>query len=301
VFAIKTDGMGFQTVYSFPTTGAGFSWAGLVLSGKTLYGTTRDGGTGGAGTVFALNADGTGFTTLHNFTSTPNGTNADGAHPYSTLALSDGTLYGTTDEGGSGFLGTVFALQTDGSGFRTLHSFSATSGSSGAYGTNSDGADSYAGVILSGDTLYGAAHSGGAAGYGTAFKLRTDGTGFSVLHTFGEGAIFDSAPDGDLLFFGNTLYGATRGGSFGSSEIFSIALPVIPPQLTLVAGGRNVVLAWPTNTGGFDYSGYTLQSSTNLGPAAAWVTNSVQPVVANGKFMVTNPISGAKQFYRLAQ
>jgi hypothetical protein len=55
-------------------------------------------------------------------------------------------------------------------------------------------------------------------------------------------------------------------------------------------------LTWPTNAVGF-----TLQSTTNLHSPAAWVTNSPAPVVINGQNTVTNPISGAQQFYRLRQ
>ena len=32
--------------------------------------------------------------------------------------------------------------------------------------------------------LYGTAHQGGTSGYGTVFKLNTDGTGFTVLKNF---------------------------------------------------------------------------------------------------------------------
>ena len=44
-----------------------FAFSGLILSGNTLYGTARSGGSSGNGTVFALNTDGTGFTNLHSF------------------------------------------------------------------------------------------------------------------------------------------------------------------------------------------------------------------------------------------
>ena len=52
--------------------------------------------------------------------------------------------------------GTVFAVNTDGTGFTNLHSFTAASGSLVSI-TNSDGASPYAGLILSGNTLYGTA------------------------------------------------------------------------------------------------------------------------------------------------
>src|SRR6266702_4556107 len=66
------------------------------------------------------------FTTLYSFTTTPPDPgpyiNSDGASPNS-LILSGNTLYGTANGGGSGGAGTVFALNTDGTGFRTLHNF----------------------------------------------------------------------------------------------------------------------------------------------------------------------------------
>jgi len=56
---------------------------------------------------------------------------------------------------------------------------------------------------------------------------------------------------------------------------------------------------WPV--AGFDYTSYTLQSTTNLVSPAVWSTNSPAPVVINGQNTVSNPITGAQQFYRLAQ
>jgi len=64
------------------------------LSGSTLYGTTRLGGSSGSGTVFAVNTNGTGYTVLKNFTS------SDGAHR-SRLDIVRSTLYSTTQFGGN--------------------------------------------------------------------------------------------------------------------------------------------------------------------------------------------------------
>jgi len=98
-----------------------------VLSGDTLYGAAQFGGSSGNGAVFALNTDGTNFRNLHSFTllyfNGIIGTNADGTYPYGTLILSSNTLYGTALFGGNAGDGTVFALNTDGTGFTTLHSF----------------------------------------------------------------------------------------------------------------------------------------------------------------------------------
>src|SRR5215831_8307035 len=62
--------------------------------------------------------------TLHNFgtmTCCPY-LNSDGANPNVSI-LSGNTLYGTAIQGGSGGSGTVFKVNTDGTGFVTLHSF----------------------------------------------------------------------------------------------------------------------------------------------------------------------------------
>jgi len=39
-------------------------------------------------------------------------------------------------------------------------------------------------LVLSGNTLYGTADGGGTNGFGTVFKVNTDGTSFTVLFTF---------------------------------------------------------------------------------------------------------------------
>src|SRR5438309_1041226 len=101
------------------------------------------------------------FTLLHTFTSASgsNATNNDGANPSAGLILSGHTLYGAANDGGRSGHGTVFAVNSNGTGFTTLHSFS--SGSGGAY--------SSAGLILSGNTLYGTDY--GNLGNGTVFAI----------------------------------------------------------------------------------------------------------------------------------
>lgn len=85
------------------SNGAG-PYAGLTLSGSTLYGTTYDGGANGYGTIFSLPVSGGSPTVLASF----NGTN--GARPYGSLTLNGSTLYGTTKNGGAYQDGTVFAV-----------------------------------------------------------------------------------------------------------------------------------------------------------------------------------------------
>lgn len=71
---------------------------------------------------------------------------------------------------------------------------------------------------------------------------------------------------------------------------------LLQPTLAIAASAQNVILTWPTNAVGFQ-----LQSSTNLGPAAVWATNSNPPVVTGGLNTVTNQRTGVQRFYRLSQ
>ena len=308
VFAVNTDGTGFRTLYSF-TGGSdgGDEDTGLILWGNTLYGTTSGFHIHAFGTVFAVNTDGTGFSTLHSFTPTSDSypfTNSDGATPEAGLILSSNTLYGTTQGGGAFGNGTMFSINTDGTGFRNLYTFPATGADSSGNLTNSNGAIPRGRLILSGNTLYGTAAFGGSSDSGTVFKVKTDGTSFDALYSFTArpsdypNANSDGAtPEFGLVLSNHVLYGtADSGGSWGIGTVFSLLLPTDLPQLTVIASGPNVILTWPTN-----YNGFTLQSTTNLGSAAGWTTNSPPPVVVNGQNTVTNPISGTQQFYRLSQ
>jgi uncharacterized repeat protein (TIGR03803 family) len=234
--AASAPAQNFTTLYSFTAT-SGISstnsdganpYAGLILSGNTLYGTANQGGTNGNGTVFAVNTDGTGFKNLYSFTADPYPyTNSDGANPRAELILSGNTLYGTASAGGTSANGTVFAVNTDGTGFTNLYNFSLRSGSDQ---TNSDGANPRAGLILSGNTLYGTAYGGGSSGYGTVFAVSTNGTGFTNLYNFSLRSGIDftnsdgAAPAAGLILSGNTLYGtASTGGSSGNGSVFAVS------------------------------------------------------------------------------
>ena len=156
MLAGRASAQTFTTLHSFTTTNGvagtnsdgAYPYAGLItnFSGNTLYGTASQGGSSGVGTVFALNTDGSDFRTLHDFTARVAGINSDGASPRGDLILSGNTLYGTASGGGSWRSGTVFALNTNGTDFTNLHSFTATYPP--FFMTNSDGATPLSGLIL---------------------------------------------------------------------------------------------------------------------------------------------------------
>ena len=291
VFAVNTNGTMFTNLFSFSYTNVSTRYSpycNLILSGNTLYGTTSVAGTnGGYGTVFAVNTDGSDFRVLHTFT-TPDGsvnvpgTNSDGATPFASLILSGHILYGTASTGGITGNGTVFAVNTDGTGFTNLYNFT----------RGSDGAFPVAGLVLSGNTLYGTASVGGNADYGTVFAINTDGTGFTSLYSF-TGVSDGAYPKAGLILSGNTLYGtASQGGTSGAGTVFALSLV---PSLGIALTGQQVVISWPTWA-----PNYGLQTTTNLA-SPVWIAVSPVPVVFNGQNVVTNSISAAQQFYRLSQ
>ena len=291
VFAINIFGTGFTVLHTFTANKSGTNSDGTTPLGEliasandTLYGTAGGGGSGGDGTVFALNPDGTGFTNLYNFSaySPVYINNSDGANPDAGLVLSGNMLYGTTHSGGTNNAGTVFAVATNGTGFTVLHAFTG----------NSDGANPYAGLVLSGSTLFGTAGNGGNSYDGTVFAVNTNGTGFSTPHTFTGPPPDGYSPHAGLISSGNTLYGTANGGTNSTGMVFSLTLPT--PQLGITFSGSGVVMVWPTNLLNF-----TLQSTTNLDPV--WSPVLLSPVIINGQNVVTNPISGApQQFFRLS-
>src|SRR5438093_10063716 len=118
-------------------------------------------------------------------------TGIDGNIPSGDLVLDGDTLYGTTwrNTGGPD-AGRIFKVNTDGTDFAVLKSFEPAVWSGSAY-TNSEGTYPYAGLTLSGGTLYGTAAGGGILGNGTLFLLDTNGSSFTVLESFTPGAWTD--------------------------------------------------------------------------------------------------------------
>ena len=94
------------------------------------------------------------FTLLHTFTG------SDGSYPVGSLILSNATLYGMTQSG-------VFKMNINGGSYSNLHSVS----------------DLHAALTLSGTNLYGMTVEGGA-GVGVAFRVSTNGIGYTALHYF---------------------------------------------------------------------------------------------------------------------
>ncbi len=201
-----------------------------------LYGTTEVGGAHGSGTIFSITTSGTvSYRRLYSFVGA-----TDGRVPDGDLTNVNGTLYGTTYQGGSGGNGTVFSFTPYGSGtYTVLHAFSG----------GPDGAWPLAGRTNVNETPAWITVYGGTSGDGTVFQVSTAGTE-AVIYTFAGGA--DGAnPFAGCTNVNGTLYGTTnRGGANGHGAVFNITTSGMEAVLYSFAGasdGANAV-RWPNQT-----------------------------------------------------
>jgi uncharacterized repeat protein (TIGR03803 family) len=214
VYHLATDGSGFSLRHVFALDGAGPEARLTRGEPGRLYGTTLYGGVSGGGTVFSMNDDGSDFRIVRSFA----GGSGDGLGPNGALLFAPpNRLYGTTTGGGSASRGVVFTMLTDGNGFTILHTFTSAL---------TDVGYPFAGVVTDGaGNLYGVGDIGGANGAGGVFELRTDGTGFALLHSFGgpgdgTGAEWDLALDGSGWLYGTTY----QGGAHGKGTVFRVQI-----------------------------------------------------------------------------
>jgi uncharacterized repeat protein (TIGR03803 family) len=222
---------GFGTVFKVDTTGTEsvlHSFAGGVSDGAdptarvildatgNLYGTTFSGGTSGKGTVFKLDTTNS-ETVLYNFSG-----GADGGNPFAGLTLDqEGTLYGTTENGGRKSFpsqygcckGLLFAISSafGSSSEKVLYTFTG----------GRDGGTPAADLVLHNGALYGTTLSGGPGHRGTAFNVTIASGQEQVLHGF-TGKSDGATPHAGLLInAAGVIYGtAEKGGRFKQGTVF---------------------------------------------------------------------------------
>jgi uncharacterized repeat protein (TIGR03803 family) len=164
----------------------------------------------------------------------------DGAYPMAGLIKVNGTLYGTTEYGGSygatsyvGY-GTIFGISVGGAE-SALYSFSG--GADGAFPTG--------GLIYAKGRLCGTASAGGAYGDGTVFCVNLTGKSFRVLHAFRGGATDGADPMAAMVKIKEKLYGTTaEGGAYGGSNysggtVFSVDMATSKEQVIHSFGGSS--------------------------------------------------------------
>ena len=254
IFSISTSGAE-SVVYSFTGNPDGASPNGnLVSVGNTLYGTTSSGGANDKGTVFKIQCIVARCTetVLHSF---GDGT-GDGSSPSPDLTFVDGTLYGTTSQGGVSSTclngcGTVFKITTSGA-YSRLYSFTG----------GSDGGSPHSGLVDLGGTLYGTTAGGGANGNGTVYKIGASGAE-SVIYSF-AGSPDGQSPFSRLTRVAGILYGTTyTGGVKDRGTIYKITTSGTETVLYSFKGGR-IDGQHPTS-GGLTNVDATLYGTTDEG------------------------------------
>lgn len=263
VFTVDPASRTERLVYSFPGgTGGQRPVGGLTALGGMLYGTTLSGGAGtgcgsaGCGTVFRLDPATGKATVLHRFQG-----GRDGTFPAATLVPVGGQLYGTTEDGGAFYNGTVFRLDPATGKETVLHAFKG----------GSDGATVVAGLTPVGSVLYGATWGGGnptlcGGGCGTIYRLDPATGAETVVYRF-------HGPDGavaaaTLVWQGGLLYGTTgNGGAHGYGAVFRLD-PATGAETVLhsFTGGGDGAYPW----GGLAYAGGAFYGTSSEGaPSSA--------------------------------
>jgi len=274
VFKVGTNITGFAVLHSFQggTLDGSSPSEGVTLGGTNLFGTTFSGGSNNLGIVFSMVTNGASYSILHHFGG-PN-TNSDGANPSGPLTLSGSTLYGITTAGGPTNAGTVFKINTDGSGYAVLHSFS-TNTTDGAY-------PQFGPLLVTNSLIYGVTENGGSNTAGVVFQITTNGTGFTILHSFLGGTNDGAFPDWPPIMSGSSFYGTTIDGGISNagvvygptaastptSQIICLDVPALSETgvaaMTITAGLRYAFTA--SGTASFNCSDPTLYVDANGNP-----------------------------------
>ena len=258
----------------------GVSSAALIeASDGKFYGTTSLLFAGAEfGTIFSLDAAGS-LTTLHRF-------DTDGRHPRSRVIEGlNGSLYGTTSQGGTFGYGTVFKFDPAGT-LTTLHHFA-----------GADGANPYAGLLAASDgRFYGTTRNGGAFGNGTIFTIDTTGT-LTTLHSFapsdGMFPVADLIQASDGHVYGTTV----SGGPYNGGVVFRVRLATSPPDQYVEIVSRHSGQCLDVSGASTDAAASVIQWPCHGGPNQQW---RLEPA-GGGAFRIIARHSGqvARRLWRL--
>jgi uncharacterized repeat protein (TIGR03803 family) len=204
IFRIKVDGSDFSIIFEANTsTGTGLGAKLIQGPDNNLYGTLTSGGANLVGVIFRINLDGTGFTKLIDCSE------ANGRNPQGLILAADGDWYGIGAT-------RIFKIKTDGSGYLALYTF---------YGSTYEKDPSRL-IQASNGNLYGACQQGGVHEKGAVYKIKANGTGYTILFEFD--GINGSGPANysSLTQASNgVLYGTTQqGGVNNVGVIYKINL-----------------------------------------------------------------------------
>jgi uncharacterized repeat protein (TIGR03803 family) len=222
VYKISTAGQ-YDLIYSFCAEGGACKLTGGIPDGGVtlgfdgnLWGTTQNGGTDAAGTVFKLTPSGT-LTSLYSFTNSTD----DSAPAYAVIQGQDGNMYGVSEEQYAGQAGSFFKMTTKGK--ITAHPFNPnfTQGASPNLPVQGYDGNFYGSIQVGGDL------SCNLHGCGAIYKVTAAGK-VTILHNF-TGYVSTTQYDGAFPYgilaqdANGNLYGTTySGGSANTGTIFKI-------------------------------------------------------------------------------
>ncbi|WP_454722484.1 choice-of-anchor tandem repeat GloVer-containing protein [Cupriavidus ulmosensis] len=190
----------------------------------TLFGTLSDLANGLPGRIYRIDPAGV-HAVLYNFPLAAGETAAQaagGAWPLALTVAGNGQVYGVAGSGGAPRAdkpgetpaGVLYRMDpASPAALSVLHTFVPSEGSLDDTAALAEGRDGW---------LYGSARAGGAAAAGMVYRIRLDGSGFAVLHTFGGAD--GKFPSGPLaLAADGNIYGTTRnGGASDAGTLFRI-------------------------------------------------------------------------------
>lgn len=209
VFKLTPSGV-FSVIRHFNINADGGRPSGHLVQATdgNFYGIHTHGGTFNGGTIFKLTPDGQ-YAVLKMLNSATDGAQSAG----SLVQATDGALYGMTRVGGTYGYGVIFRITTTGT-YKVLRHLTPATDAAYPTGDLIQAKDGY---------LYGMAPKG--IGYnGVVFKVKTDGTGFVLLHqmaasTEGGDPMGSLRQASDGNFYGLTYLG---GGSTYSGTAFKM-------------------------------------------------------------------------------
>ena len=260
LFSVNPNGSGYHIDHHFGSSasdGQTPMYALTLAADGSLYGSTTEGGTNGAGVLFKLDTSGH-FSIINQLTQ-------NAAWPSTSLVItSDGSMFGGSFKGANSDIdGTIFKRSPDGS-IQVLHGFN----------WKVDGAGPAALVRLPDGYFYGTTVGGGTGSTdaGTIFRMSEDGQ-LAVAFVFD--GVTASTPQGELAVGTNgAIYGATiyTNPSIPESNCGTVfkyvpaAVPGVPTDVVATPGDASVTLSW---TAALDADSYAVYQGTSAGAESA--------------------------------
>jgi uncharacterized repeat protein (TIGR03803 family) len=270
-----------STIYQFEQAeeGSGVIASLVQATNGNLYGSAYQGGTSNCGTIFEITTSGT-LVWTYSFPCLAGGANPVGA----LIQGNDGNFYGTTSQGGSYNVGTVFKLSQTGT-VSVLYSFQSY------FNGGADGSTPFGGVIQATDgRLYGSTLAGGSQNQGTLFQITNTGA-YKLLYSFSNTGNGPEAPpmqDTSGLFYGTTF----EGGKDGFGVVYSLNMGLSP--FVVLAQSRGPIGSTAeifgqgfTGTTSVTFNG-TAATTFNVA-SATYITAVVPSGATTGAVVVTTP------------